>query len=260
MLALSILTTLLASVATLGAAAPAQPSLDQPGDLTTDLSQYEIGGSDFERRQTSCPRYEVISARGTGESQSSPRGNAGTVRGILAAVPGGRNYEVVYGATSNFATGPATGARDLISRVTTVRRTCPDTKFVFVGYSQGAMVVVTAENDGGLPQDSVAAAILYGSPYWLPNRPENAGSARSGRGIAAFGSGNTTPSSYQGKTQDVCNTGDNICTGSGSIAAHLGYSGSASERAAVEFAAGKLNAALGGSTPTNPTQPPTCTC
>jgi hypothetical protein len=56
--------------------------------------------------------------------------------------------------------------------------------------------------------------------------------------------------------------GDNICTGSGSIAAHLGYGGSASERAAVEFAAGKLNAALGagGSTPTNPTQPPTCTC
>jgi hypothetical protein len=69
---------------------------------------------------------------------------------------------ISYGATSNFATGPATGARDLISRVTTVRRTCPDTKFVFVGYSQGAMVVVTAENDGGLPQDSVAAAILYG--------------------------------------------------------------------------------------------------
>lgn len=67
-----------------------------------------------------------------------------------------------YPATSNFATGPATGARDLISRVTTVRRTCPDTQFVFIGYSQGAMVVVTAENDGGLPEGSVAAVILYG--------------------------------------------------------------------------------------------------
>ena len=70
-------------------------AVDQPGDLTTDLSQYEIGASQFDKRQTSCPRYEVISARGTGESQSFPRGNAGTVRGILAAVPGGRNYEVV---------------------------------------------------------------------------------------------------------------------------------------------------------------------
>jgi hypothetical protein len=43
-----------------------------------------------------CNRYEVISARGTGELQAFPTGNRGTVDGILGAVSGGSNYEVMY--------------------------------------------------------------------------------------------------------------------------------------------------------------------
>jgi hypothetical protein len=50
----------------------------------------------------SCNRYEVISARGTGELQAFPTGNRGTVDGILNAVSGGSNYEVMYpGKSSN---------------------------------------------------------------------------------------------------------------------------------------------------------------
>jgi hypothetical protein len=49
-----------------------------------------------------CNRYEVISARGTGELQAFPTGNRGTVDGILNAVSGGSNYEVMYpGKLSN---------------------------------------------------------------------------------------------------------------------------------------------------------------
>jgi hypothetical protein len=44
---------------------------------------------------TGCTAYEIISARGTTEGQATPLGNSGTVQGILRAVPGGKNYEVV---------------------------------------------------------------------------------------------------------------------------------------------------------------------
>ena len=44
-----------------------------------------------------CPAYEVISARGTTESQFAPYGNTATVNGIINAVGGkSARYEVVY--------------------------------------------------------------------------------------------------------------------------------------------------------------------
>jgi predicted esterase len=86
-------------------------------------------------------------------------------------------------ADSNFATGPGIGASDLIRHVNGRLASCPNMKFVLVGYSQGAMVtgrsgwsdgrcstlmlptchsVVTAENNSQLPRNSVVATILYG--------------------------------------------------------------------------------------------------
>lgn len=108
-----------------------------------------------------CPSYEVISARGTTESQFAPYGNTATVNGIINAVGGNSaRYEVVYAgellgqgsrlsnsvthfidtADTNFATGPAIGAADLVRHVKNRLVTCPNTKFVLIGYSQGAMV------------------------------------------------------------------------------------------------------------------------
>lgn len=43
-------------------------------------------------------------------------------------------------ADTNFATGPAIGAADLVRHVNNRLATCPNTKFVLIGYSQGAMV------------------------------------------------------------------------------------------------------------------------
>jgi hypothetical protein len=65
-------------------------------------------------------------------------------------------------AIADFLNGPRQGARDLLSHVQSTLSSCPDTKFVLVGYSQGAMVVVNAENDNSLPVDSVVATIFYG--------------------------------------------------------------------------------------------------
>ncbi|KAJ9103984.1 hypothetical protein QFC21_002447 [Naganishia friedmannii] len=192
-----------------------------------------------------CPAYEVISARGTTESQAAPYGNTATVNGIINAVGGNSaRYEVVYAvwntgsrditfetADTNFATGPAIGAADLVKHVNNRLSSCPNTKFVLIGYLQGAMVTVTAENNSQLPRNSIVAVILYGNPYWLPGRPENSGTARFGFGDAsAFGV--KTPLS-----------GDIICTSTGSIYAHLAYSGSTQQAQAIAFATAQLRAA-----------------
>ncbi|KAG7566903.1 hypothetical protein FFLO_01404 [Filobasidium floriforme] len=189
-----------------------------------------------------CNRYEVISARGTGELQAFPTGNRGTVDGILNAVSGGSNYEVMYPAIADFLNGPRQGARDLLSHVQSTLSSCPDTKFVLVGYSQGAMVVVNAENDNSLPVDSVVATILYGNPYWRAGQPENAGTATIGSGSAAL-TGIRTPEAYRAKTHDVCNRGDNVCTSIGSLVAHLGYSTSPQQAESINFAVSQLRAA-----------------
>lgn len=48
-----------------------------------------------------CPSYEIISARGTTESQFAPYGNTATVNGIINAVGGNSaRYEVVYAGKS----------------------------------------------------------------------------------------------------------------------------------------------------------------
>ncbi|KAJ9121654.1 hypothetical protein QFC22_002274 [Naganishia vaughanmartiniae] len=191
---------------------------------------------------TACTKYEVVSARGTSETQTSPYGNTATVNGILSAVAGGAHYEVVYPADNNFATGPSIGAADLIQHVNGRISSCPNMKFVLIGYSQGAMVTVTAENNSQLPRSSVVATILYGNPYWLPGRPEDAGTATSGRGDASA-TGTKTPATYQSITKDYCNTGDIICTSTGSIYAHLAYSGSPQQTQAIAYATSQLRAA-----------------
>lgn len=56
-----------------------------------------IGSSGSSASAGGCPSYEVISARGTTESQFAPYGNTATVNGIINAVGGNSaRYEVVY--------------------------------------------------------------------------------------------------------------------------------------------------------------------
>lgn len=75
----------------------------------------------------------------------------------------------------------------------------------------------------------------------LPRDPHN---QKSGAGIAAA-TGISMPPKYQSITFDCCVTGDMICQTTGSMMPHLGYGGSASEKAAVSFAVEKLQGGKG---------------
>src|SRR4051812_41583561 len=128
-----------------------------------------------------CPDVEVVFARGTFE----PAGVGGTGQAFVDALRsklGGKSVEVYpvnYPASLDFATA-ADGFIDTTNKMRDVVATCPNTKMVLGGYSQGAAVVAYATEDSVPPgytlppgitgpiapeiANHVAAVALFGKP------------------------------------------------------------------------------------------------
>src|SRR5882757_2187262 len=185
------------------------------------------------RAGASCPDVEVVFARGTGE----PPG-IGLVGGALVnSLRQQTNksigaYGVNYPANKDFLAATA-GANDASDHIQQMANNCPNTKLVLGGYSQGAAVIdiVTAAPISGLgfhaplPEnaaDHVAAVALFGNP-----------SGRAGGLMGAL-----SPD-FEGKTIDLCNQGDPVCSGGTQWKAHLGYVPQMTNQAA-SFVAGKV--------------------
>ncbi|KAJ3035985.1 hypothetical protein HDV00_003279 [Rhizophlyctis rosea] len=195
---------------------------------------------------SACPSIEILSARGTTEPQS---GSAG-MRPIFTAISSTISpltstvYNVVYPADFNFATGPATGATDIVNRINSQSSKCPNQKFVLAGYSQGAMVVVQAMNKLTDQADKIPAVIMFGDPYYNPSSAASAGTAKGSGGSSgglSLGGSTSIPSAFVGKTKDYCDSGDAVCqTHTFTITAtHLGY-GSKYAQDAAQFVASKV--------------------
>lgn len=139
--------------------------------------------------------------------------------------------------------GPKQGANNAMQFLGKQKGKCPNQKLVLIGYSEGAMVVVQLLQKQGFPTNQVSSIILYGNPYWLAGKAWNAGTAvsgvtvvksrvtrtrltlwifwqKTGKGVAAL-TGIKMPASFGPKTQDICISGDIICTGSGGMGPHL---------------------------------------
>lgn len=141
-------------------------------------------------------------------------------------------YGVNYPASKDFLAA-TNGANDASAHIQQMAGNCPNTKLVLGGYSQGAAVIdiVTAAPLPGLgfrqplppaAADHVAAVALFGNP-----------SGRAGGLMTAL-----TPE-FDGKTIDLCNPGDPICSPGLQWAAHLGYVPGLTSQAA-RFVAGKV--------------------
>jgi cutinase len=181
----------------------------------------------------SCPGVEVVFARGTDE----PPG-VGKVGGAFVSALREQTrksvgaYAVNYPANKDFLAA-TNGANDASTHLQQMAVNCPNTKLVLGGYSQGAAVVdiVTAAPISALgyrqplpPQaaDHVAAVALFGNP-----------SGRAGQLMSAL-----SPN-FEGKTIDLCNPGDPICSGGTQWSSHLSYVPGLTNRAA-NFVAGRV--------------------
>lgn len=169
-----------------------------------------------------CPDIEVIFARGTGapaglgwlgdEFVESLRGKVGD-RSVGA-------YAVNYPASFDFDSSAPAGAADAAARVRYMADTCPDTKLVLGGNSQGAGVIdlITVDpkplgrfTPTPMPADladHVAAVAVFGNPL---------------RDIRGGGPLPELSGLYGPKTIDLCGLDDPFCSSGFNFAAHFSY-------------------------------------
>ncbi|BBZ73645.1 cutinase family protein [Mycobacterium paraseoulense] len=152
-----------------------------------------------------CPDVEVIFARGTNEPPGLGRVGDAFVDSLrqqthLNILPYGVNY-----AASKLQLHGGDGANDTIDRVKKSVETCPNTKIVLGGYSQGASVM------------DIVAGVPIGGITWGSSLP--AQYAPNIAAVATFGdvadrAGGTLPSQSAllgSKAIDLCNPQDPIC-------------------------------------------------
>jgi cutinase len=201
-----------------------------------------------------CPDAQVVFARGTGEAPGvGPTGQAFADALRVRLAPRSVDvYAVNYPASEQWATG-VDGIRDAGAHVVSMAQTCPKTKMVLGGYSQGAAVMgfVTsaAVPDGVDPAtvpkplapevaDHVAAVVLFAVPNvramnFLGEPPVIIGPT------------------YEAKTLKVCAVDDAVCSDGLNFAAHDSYAVNTDlVTQGVDFAAARLGA--GAPAPTLP--------
>ncbi|GBG37324.1 cutinase [Mycobacterium montefiorense] len=200
-----------------------------------------------------CPDAQVVFARGTGEPEGvGPTGQAFVDN--LRGREGGKSvdvYAVNYPASNEWETG-VDGIRDASNHVISMAGSCPKTKMVLGGFSQGAAVmgfVTSAQVPDGVdpatvpkplaPEiaDHVAAVVLFGTPNVR---------AMNFLGQPPLVIGPT----YAGKTIKVCANEDPVCSDGMNFAAHDTYAddGSMIDKG-VSFAVSRLDAAPGAPAP-----------
>jgi len=195
-----------------------------------------------------CPDVEVVFARGTFE----PPGVGDTGQAFVDALRGelgGKSvdvYPVNYPASLDFATA-ADGVIDASNKVRDVTASCPNTKMVLGGYSQGAAVIAYTTEDA-VPNGYTLPAGVSG-----PMAPELADHVAA---VALFGKPSsgflqtiytgappiTVGHLYSAKTTDMCIPDDPICSpGGNDNAAHTLYAENGMAAQAADFAARRLS-------------------
>ncbi|AGL18247.1 cutinase family protein [Actinoplanes sp. N902-109] len=169
-----------------------------------------------------CADVEVIGARGTTE-----RPGLGVLLTPLAQQltrelsPSVRTTAVDYPANFNYTASVRQGVTALTGDVRATAATCAGTRFVLMGYSQGADVVGDAlvTLPAGLA-DRVTAVLLFGDPTFTAGESFN---VTDGTRSGVFPRGRGQLAAFAGRTRSFCNRNDQFCQGGTSLAAHLNY-------------------------------------
>ncbi|GAA2565195.1 cutinase family protein [Mycolicibacterium diernhoferi] len=197
-----------------------------------------------------CPDVEVVFARGTFEAPGIGATGQAFVDALSSRVGSDTvdSYGVNYPASLDFRAATA-GIADATNRIQTVAATCPDTKIVLGGYSQGAAVAgystfdavpaglaLPADITGPMPPSvapHVAAVVLFGTPdTWFLNIVD-----REAPPV-------TVGSLYSAKTVQLCAPGDPVCSPGGlDRSAHSAYKTNGMAEQAADFAARAVSSA-----------------
>lgn len=180
-----------------------------------------------------CSDVSVVFARGT--HQEPGLGNIGQAFvDSLTSQLGGKSvdvYAVNYPANDDYHNSANAGASDASAHIQGVVASCPNSRIVLGGYSQGSTVIDLATNS--MPAsvaDHVAAVALFGEP--------------TSQFSSMLWGGQPLPTinpAYGSKVTSVCAPDDPICSGGGNIMAHVSYIDAGMTAQAATFAVNKIN-------------------
>jgi len=190
---------------------------------------------------TSCPDVDVVFARGTFEAPGIGDTGQAMVDALTSRL-GGKSVEVYpvdYPASLDFQEA-AQGVIDASNTIESIAATCPHTKIVLGGYSQGAAVAGYTTFDavppgyvlpdgltGPMPAKiapHVVAVTLFGTP-------SDGFLDLIDRGAPPITIGHL----YAAKTLELCAPGDPICAGGLDRAAHSAYKDNGMTEQAAEY-------------------------
>ena len=181
-----------------------------------------------------CNDIEVVFARGTSEPPGIGRVGQTFVEDLRGRI-GYRSlgvYAVNYPASYEFLT-VADGANDASAHIQYVINTCPETKLVLGGYSQGAAVV-----------DVITSVPFPAIGFTNPLPPEAANRVAAlavfGNPTARLGLPLTSSPVYGVKAIDLCNAGDPVCSAGNDVPAHRNYGPAGLTGQAAAFVANLL--------------------
>jgi cutinase len=179
-----------------------------------------------------CSDIAVVFARGTHQEPGLANVGQAFVDSLTSQV-NGRSvavYAVDYPATDDYHNSATAGSDDASANIQGTVASCPNTKIVLGGYSQGSTVIDLASNAMPTPvANHVSAVALFGEPS-------------SGFSSMLWG-GQPLPvisPRYAAKTISLCAPGDPICSAGGDILAHVSYIQSGMTNQAASFAADRL--------------------
>lgn len=190
-----------------------------------------------------CPDVEVVFARGTNEPPGVGRIGQSFVDTLRSHV-GGRSlgvYPVDYPATTDFPRA-VDGISDAGAHVEHMAVSCPRTKMVLGGYSQGAAVIGFV-TESAVPDGVHLVQALQPMPAEVSNHV--AAIALFGKPSSQFMSIINEPPvtigpPYAGKTIELCVPGDPICSDATNPLAHRQYVEAGMVDQAADFAAGRI--------------------
>jgi cutinase len=183
----------------------------------------------------SCPDVAVVFARGTGEPAGIGRVGQAFVDALRPQISPRTldSYAVDYPATYDFAMA-SDGAVAASGQVVELVQSCPSSRIVLGGFSQGAAVVDMLA--GVPPLGDRLGAIGPALPAGLS--PNVAAVAVFGNPATKFGNPVSAAGLFAGRAIDLCKDGDPICSDGRNPFAHSDYEAAGLTNQAANFVAG----------------------
>lgn len=184
-----------------------------------------------------CSAVEVVFARGTFEAPGIGDTGQAFVDSLNAKLsqPVGV-YAVDYPASLDFQAA-ANGVADASRQIQSIATTCPNTKIVLGGYSQGAAVM---DMLAGVPPLGNKIGEVGSAPPLSPTAAVTvAAVATFGNPATKFGNPLSSVGQFASRSIDLCKDGDPICSDGRNPLAHRGYEDAMAQQGA-NFAAGRV--------------------